>query len=67
MDLHEWAIGGVSLSPLFLYAVAALLLTGVIRLVMHKLHASRWIWHEALFGCALFLLLLAAITWVAAT
>lgn len=66
MDLHEWAIGGVYLSPLFIYAILALLLTGIIRLGMHTLRASRWIWHEALFGCAVFLLLLTGITWIAA-
>jgi hypothetical protein len=50
----------------FIYAILALLLTGVIRFGMHTLRASRWIWHEALFGCAVFLLLLTGITWFAA-
>ncbi|TWI55695.1 uncharacterized protein DUF1656 [Pseudomonas duriflava] len=67
MELHEWSIGGVYLSPLFIYAVVALLLTGLIRFGMYTLHAERWIWHEALFGCAIFVVLLTVITGLAGT
>ncbi|WP_134602026.1 DUF1656 domain-containing protein, partial [Pseudomonas aeruginosa] len=27
----------------------------------------RWVWHEALFDCALFILMLSGITWAATT
>ncbi|BAN49901.1 DUF1656 domain-containing protein [Metapseudomonas resinovorans] len=61
MGLREWALGGVLLSPFLLYAVLALLVTGVLRVVLAKLGLARWIWHEALFDCALYVCVLAAL------
>ena len=68
MALREWALGGVLLSPMLLYALLALLLTGVLRLVLQRAGLARWIWHEALFDCALYVcgpaaLLAALATW----
>ena len=65
MGLREWSLGGVLLSPFLLYALLALLVTGVLRLGLARVGLTRWIWHEALFDCALFTLLLAAVTWCA--
>lgn len=61
MGMREWALGGVLLSPMLLYALLALLLTGVLRLALQRLGAARWIWHEALFDCALYVCVLAAL------
>lgn len=61
MGLREWALGGVLLSPLLLYALLALLLTGAVRLALQRVGAARWIWHEALFDCALYVCVLAAV------
>ncbi|SFW13404.1 Protein of unknown function [Pseudomonas sp. NFACC19-2] len=61
MGLHEWSLGGVLLSPMAAYAVLALLLTGVLRLGLQHIGLSRWIWHEALFDCALYVCVLAAV------
>ena len=61
MGLHEWSLGGVLLSPMAAYAVLALLLTGVLRLSLQRIGLSRWIWHEALFDCALYVCVLAAV------
>ena len=61
MGMREWALGGVLLSPMLLYALLALLLTGVLRLALQGLGAARWIWHEALFDCALYVCVLAAL------
>ncbi|KAF1071521.1 MAG: Protein AaeX [Pseudomonas citronellolis] len=61
--LTEWPLGGVYLSPLFIYALAALGLTFVLRRLLQLTPFGRLIWHEALFDCALFVLLLAGITW----
>ena len=54
MGLREWSLGGVLLSPLLIYALAALLVTGVLRL-------ARWIWHEALFDTALYVCVLSVL------
>ncbi|WP_271408572.1 DUF1656 domain-containing protein [Pseudomonas sp. Q1-7] len=61
MGLREWSLGGVLLSPFLLYAVLALLLTGVLRLALTRVGMARWIWHEALFDCALYVCVLAAL------
>lgn len=34
MGLREWALGGVLLSPFLIYALLALLITGVLRLLL---------------------------------
>ena len=36
MELREWALGGVLLSPMLLYALLALLLTGVLRMGLQR-------------------------------
>ncbi|WP_129932457.1 MULTISPECIES: DUF1656 domain-containing protein [unclassified Pseudomonas] len=58
MGLCEWEVGGVLLSPFLLYVLLALLLTGLLRLVVHATPLGRWIWHEALFDAALFVCVL---------
>jgi len=58
MGLREWEVGGVLLSPFLLYVLLALLLTGLLRLVVHASPLGRWIWHEALFDAALFVCVL---------
>jgi len=44
--------------------VLALLATGALRLLLGLLPAGRWIWHEALFDCALYVCVLTVITLV---
>jgi len=63
MGLHEFGWGGVYISPLFIYALLALGLTALLRLLLQVTPLGRLIWHEALFDCALFVLILCAITW----
>lgn len=60
MGLREWALGGVLLSPFLVYVIVALLLTAGVRLLLTPL--TRWIWHEALFDCALFVCILSLVT-----
>ncbi|MEE1925607.1 DUF1656 domain-containing protein [Pseudomonas sp. 148P] len=62
MGLREWALGGVLLSPFLLYVLLALLLTGLLRLLLRMTPLGRWIWHEALFDCALFVCVLTLVT-----
>lgn len=67
MSLHESAWGGVYLSPLFVYALLALAATAALRVLIQKTPLRRWVWHEALFDCALFILMLSGITWATTT
>ncbi|WP_110971807.1 DUF1656 domain-containing protein [Pseudomonas huaxiensis] len=62
MGLREWALGGVLLSPFLIYVLLALLLTGLVRLLLRLTPVGRWIWHEALFDCALFVCILTLVT-----
>lgn len=62
MGLREWALGGVLLSPFLIYVVLALLLTAAVRLLLRLTPLGRWIWHEALFDCALFICVLTLVT-----
>lgn len=62
MGLREWSIGGVLLSPFLIYVLLALLATGALRLLLSLVPAGRWIWHEALFDCALYVCVLTVIT-----
>ncbi|HWD31828.1 DUF1656 domain-containing protein [Pseudomonas caricapapayae] len=62
MGLREWALGGVLLSPFLIYVVLALVLTGAVRLLLRLTPLGRWIWHEALFDCALFICVLTLVT-----
>ncbi|EKT4465892.1 MULTISPECIES: DUF1656 domain-containing protein [Pseudomonas] len=64
MGLREWALGGVLLSPFLIYALLALLLTGLLRLVVQATPLGRWIWHEALFDAALFVCVLSLVVHV---
>lgn len=61
MGLREWSLGGVLLSPLLIYALVALLVTGVLRLALQRLGLARWIWHEALFDTALYVCVLSVL------
>ncbi|MDF5922110.1 DUF1656 domain-containing protein [Pseudomonas aeruginosa] len=67
MSLRESAWGGVYLSPLFVYALLALAATAALRVLIQKNAVASLVWHEALFDCALFILMLSGITWAATT
>ncbi len=62
MGLREWALGGVLLSPFLIYVVLALAVTAAVRLLLRLTPLGRWIWHEALFDCALFVCVLTLVT-----
>ncbi|MNP78745.1 efflux system membrane protein [compost metagenome] len=50
------------LSPFLIYVLLALVLTGAVRLLLRLTPVGRWIWHEALFDCALFICVLTLVT-----
>ncbi|MGC5701378.1 DUF1656 domain-containing protein [Pseudomonas sp. NFXW11] len=62
MGLREWSLGGVLLSPFLIYVLLALLVTGGLRWLLRISGLGRWIWHEALFDCALYVCVLSLIT-----
>ncbi|MGF6399045.1 hypothetical protein ABH905_002711 [Pseudomonas frederiksbergensis] len=62
MGLHEWSVDGVLLSPFLIDVLLALLVTGALRMVLRLTPVGRWIWHEALFDCALYVCVLTLIT-----
>lgn len=62
MGMHEIAIGGAYVSPLFIFGLIALPITKIIMLLIHRANLSRWIWHEMLFICAVYLLVLCILT-----
>ncbi|WP_028240421.1 DUF1656 domain-containing protein [Stutzerimonas azotifigens] len=61
MSWHEWALGGVLVSPFLVAALVALLLTVGLRLLLRLTGLGRWIWHEALFDLALFVIVLGGV------
>lgn len=62
MGLREWALGGVLLSPFLIYVLLALMLTGAVHMLLRLTPLGRWVWHEALFDCALFICVLTLVT-----
>ena len=56
--IKEIDLAGVYLSPMLGYLVVALILTGVLRLVLGRTGAYRWIWHPALFDLSLLLIIM---------
>lgn len=62
MGLREWALGGVLLSPFLIYVLLSLVVTGAVHLLLHLTPLGRWIWHKALFDCALFICVLTLVT-----
>lgn len=62
MGLREFSWGGVLLSPFLNYLLLALLLTAILRLLLRMTPLGRYIWHEALFDCALYVCVLTLIT-----
>jgi hypothetical protein len=59
--IKEIDLAGVYLSPMLGYLVVALLITGVLRFVLGRVGAYRWIWHPALFDLSVLLIILTAL------
>ena len=56
--IKEIDLAGLYLSPMLGYLVAALLITGLMRFVLGRIGAYRWIWHPALFDLSLLLIIM---------
>ncbi|SHM33988.1 DUF1656 domain-containing protein [Vreelandella subglaciescola] len=64
MGLHEIAIGGLFLPPLFAYVVIGLGATFALRALLFRLQGGRRLWFEAWFDTALFVLCTAATAYI---
>ena len=61
----EYAVGGVFLSSVLVSGVLALAAAAVVRRILARLGAYRFVWHPALFDTALYVLLLYVVSRVA--
>lgn len=59
--IKEIDLGGVYLSPMLGYLVAAFAITGLLRFGLGRIGAYRWIWHPALFDLSLLLIILTSL------
>jgi hypothetical protein len=59
--IREIDLFGVYLSPMLGFVVVAALAWLVLRRVLERLGAYRWVWHRPLFDAALFVILLAGL------
>jgi len=61
--IGEVSLYGLFLPPLLLLALAALFVTGMLKLVLAKTRFYRVVWHPALFDFSLFILVLGALAY----
>ncbi|MGL4963833.1 MAG: DUF1656 domain-containing protein [Inquilinus sp.] len=59
--IKEIDLAGLYLSPMLGYLVVALILTGILRFVLGRIGAYRWIWHPALFDVSMAVIILTAL------
>jgi hypothetical protein len=59
--IKEIDLAGLYLSPMLGYLVVALVLTGLLRFVLGRIGAYRWIWHPALFDVSMAVIILTAL------
>ncbi|SPJ34445.1 DUF1656 domain-containing protein [Kushneria phyllosphaerae] len=62
--LRELSIGGVFISPMLLFALVSLVISALLRTMMHKAGLTRWVWQEAWFDVSLFVIVLAVVTYL---
>jgi hypothetical protein len=61
--IGEVSIYGIYLPPLLLLALAALVVTRLLKLALGRTGAYRAVWHPALFDFSLFVIVLGALTY----
>ena len=64
---RELDLYGLLVSPLLAAIAVALLLTWLLRRLLLRLAASRFVWHATLFDLALFVIVLGLVRWAAAS
>ncbi|MCI0756464.1 DUF1656 domain-containing protein [Teichococcus vastitatis] len=60
--IAELDVYGVFMPALLVWAIIAMPLTALLRRLLLRLGAYRWIWHAPLFDLALFVLVLGGVT-----
>ena len=56
--IKELDFAGVFVSPMLGYLAVALLLTGLLRVILRRIGAYRWVWHPPLFDLSLLVMVL---------
>ena len=64
---RELDLYGLLVSPLLAAIAVALLLTWLLRRLLLRLGAYRFVWHATLFDVALFVMVLGLVRWAAAS
>jgi protein AaeX len=59
--IKEIDLAGLYLSPMLGYLLVALALTGILRFVLGRIGAYRWIWHPALFDVSMAVIIMTAL------
>lgn len=59
--LHEMVVGEFLISPMLVYALAALVIAGLFRSLLHRMLANHELWFEAWFDISLFIICLTGI------
>jgi hypothetical protein len=63
--IGEVDLYGLYIPPLLLLTLAALVLSRLLNRVLARLGAYRFVWHPALFDCALFVIVLGTLSYFA--
>ncbi|WP_447527931.1 DUF1656 domain-containing protein [Vreelandella sp. TE19] len=64
MGLQEFALGGIYISPLLVYALLGFILTLLLRTLLHVTLSARALWFEAWFDVSLFVIITALIAFI---
>ena len=64
---RELDLYGLLISPLLAGIAVAFLLTWLLRRLLQRMGAYRFVWHASLFDLALFVIVLGLVRWAAAT
>ncbi|MGF6229383.1 hypothetical protein QFZ27_003338 [Inquilinus ginsengisoli] len=59
--IKEIDLAGLYLSPMLGYLLVALAITGLLRFVLGRIGAYRWIWHPALFDLSVLVIIMTAL------
>jgi hypothetical protein len=59
--MKELDIAGVYITPILGWAILTLVIWSLLRRLIDRLGASRWIWHRGLFDAALFIIVLGGV------
>ena len=59
--ISEAEVGGVLMAPIVVYALVAMAMFSVLRMVLGRIGFLAWLWHPALFEVSLFVSILSVL------